>query len=146
MSTTRSENPARLSRWGRRGRRWVGRSTTHRQGLRLVTGGWAVLAILLLIAFAPGIGAEETCTLSGRVELADGSDASGLTVRVWSSARSSYEAETLTLAEGRFEVGDVPLGELTICVYDGEEELVVEGETHADGADSTCEITLSEDG
>jgi hypothetical protein len=69
----------------------------------------------------------ETGTVKGRLALFD-SPVAGARVIARSSADSSFEASTVTDADGTFTISEVPLGEVQVLVYQTEGKLTAEGE------------------
>lgn len=100
-----------------------------------------VAAPALLAALAAAIAAAEGGTVRGTVR-GPGGPPAGLKVVIESAADSSYAASATTDAEGSFSFSDVPVGEVEVKVYDGEDELVVGGKGLLERAGETITLLL----
>lgn len=100
---------------------------------------WLVACVLALAG--PAL-AQDTGTLEGTV-LVEGELIAGARVNVESAASSSFLAEEVSDAEGRFEIAGVPVGNFTVWVYGADDTLLAEGTGTLIEAGETIRVHLA---
>lgn len=96
----------------------------------------AVAAMLVGTAWA-----VDTGTVQGSVRDQEG-PASGLKVTIESAGDSRYGAEAITDGAGAFAFAGVPIGEVEVKVYDGQDRLKVKGKGLLEHAGESITLLL----
>jgi phosphatidate phosphatase APP1 len=103
------------------------------------------LMFVLLAVVAPLSGYSEESvvlgTVEGVVEL-DSAPVPDVRVVVSCSAKSDFEASAVTDDLGYFSISEIPLGDVSVQVFNSADELIAEGTATLDSADAPVTVEL----
>ena len=102
-----------------------------------------VVGLVLVLALPTPAEQEETGIVNGVVER-DGQPVESCHVVVTCAARSDYEEETTTDADGRFQFANVLVGQFTIYAFDESDILISRGDDEITTDGETVEVVMNE--